>query len=113
MSKKIVSVIPSSKDKEYKVLWFYEHIEPGHVGTLFRLMSDTIRDGSWTYVDLPAVKRNILKDFNYLMISERYHDLRSVSNDTLSYNKEGFELDGHPFQTLKEVEKALKLKSFL
>ena len=45
------------------------------------------------------------------MLYDKYSTLYEESNGSLSYNDEGFHLDGHTFQSLNEVKKALKMKA--
>jgi hypothetical protein len=108
-----VSIYPSVKDKEYKILWYYEQIDKSKVSTLFYLMYQAIENGSVGYVDLEETKKSMLVDFAYLKISKTYLRLQLASKETLIYTETSFVLDGHEFQTLKEVERALKLRAFL
>ena len=113
MRKKALEIWPPKKSKEYKILWYYQQLDKSPTSTLFTFMAHALDNGSWHFVDLNETKDGILHAFLYLKILMKYQKLQIPAKGTLSYTQEEFILDGHPFQTLKEVEKALKLKAFL
>jgi len=109
--KKLLLICP--EDKEYKMFLHYDKVIKGGIISPFQLMVDALRGQSWPLVDLKATRDAIAQDFRYLLLYKRYESLRLYSKNTLSYDENGFHLDGHVFETLDEVEKALRLKSFL
>ena len=103
-------------DKEYKMFRFYDINVATFTYNLssgFELMAHAIRNGSWQLVDLEVLRDTIDQDFQYLLIRKRYEGLVLWSNHALTYDDNGFHLDGHDFETLDEVEKAMENKAFL
>ena len=64
-------------------------------------------------LDLDAVERKIKNIFRILRVENRYNQLFSLSNGQLSVNLKSFKLNGHEFQSLDEVEAALRNPAFL
>jgi len=80
----------------------------------FDCMSASIQDGNtWSLIDLEKMQALIDESFRYLHLYKKYDTLSSLSNGTLHFDEEGFHIEEHTFQTLEEVEKALKHKAFL
>ncbi len=81
----------------------------------FDLMSSAIQDGNtWSLIDLEKMQSLINESFRYLNLIKRYDALSRLSNGVLHFDEDGFHIEEeHTFQTLEEVEKALKHKAFL
>ena len=112
------------KEKEYEILYHYDNdyidddIEPlqtveAAIGDEFQFIGETIKSHNWRLFNLKQVKTNLNSHINYMLLVDEFSYLCSESKERLSYDKEGFYLDGHTFQSLKEVKKALKLKVLL
>ena len=111
MNKKI-DLCPS--DKEYKIFIYYDsHVGGNKLVAAFELMSHAITTGSWQFVNLESVRDSIEQDFKYLLSRRHYLGLKIASKDKLTYDDNGFHLDGHDFETLDEVHDALCNKAFL
>ena len=101
-------------DKDYKMFIFYDtYLFGKNLQSTFELMSFAIANGSWQFVDLEEMQRAMKQDFKYLIARKRYEGLKVWSNNALTYDKNGFHLEGHVFETLDEVRKALDNKAFL
>lgn len=80
----------------------------------FDLMSSAIQDGNtWSLINLEKMQAITNESFRYLNLLKRYDTLNGLSNGILHFDEEGFHVEEHTFQTLEEVEKALKHKAFL
>ena len=109
---KKIDLCPS--DKAYKIFVFYDaYVSGSRLASTFELMSHSITEGSWSFVDLKSAQESIDQDFKYLLLRKHYNGLRIASKDKLTYDDYGFHLDGHDFETLDEVHDALCNKAFL
>ena len=110
-NKRKSDLLPSVKNKtEYGMLCSF----PSERSTakMFSLMSTALADSTWELLEIDTAAEVFSGVFKYLSISKRYRDLQSQSQE-LSYSADGFHLGEHIFETLDEVEKALKNKAFL
>lgn len=99
---------------EYGMLmWYDDHRSNLDISNCYFLLSEAIKNNTYTYLDLKSIKNDLNQDLKYLRIRDLFADLYHLSDKSLSYNENGFILDGHCFKTLKEVKRALKLKAFL
>lgn len=64
-------------------------------------------------IDLTLLKQEIDEVFDFLYAYKRYRELNKKFSHKLAYDKEGFKLDDHVFQSLDEVEKAWNNRAFL
>ena len=64
-------------------------------------------------LNLPAAKLRVEEAMHAIEIKIRYDYLLSRAKSKLTCNSSGFDLDGHKFETLDEVEKAIDNKAFL
>ncbi len=100
--------------KEYEALVLYDDYNGKSIlKASIELLSHALSYNSLTMVDLPLVKDSVNRLFEFLAIRQRYERLKISSRASLSFDKDGFHLDGHTFSSMDEVEKALKLKAFL
>lgn len=97
------------EDKEYTLLVGLDYKE---AATMFNLMGVALEDNSWEMVDLETSHAAISASFKTLIVSKRYKLLQR-QNKELGYSSEGFFIGEHKFETLDEVERALKNKAFL
>jgi hypothetical protein len=103
-----------TSDKAYKIFIFYDTFVSGNkLSTTFELMHHSIKEGSWQFVDLKSAQKSIEQDFKYLILRKHYNGLKVASQDKLTYDDNGFHLDGHDFETLDEVHAAMNNKAFL
>lgn len=107
----IVLLCPT--DKEYKMFIYYDKHVGSKLSSIFGLVKHAIDDGSWQFLDLKNIKLSIDDDFKYLNSRRYYEQLKTWANGKLSYDENGFHLDGHDFETLNEVQRALENKAFL
>lgn len=64
-------------------------------------------------LNIEAVKIRVAEAMQALEIRARYDELVQKSKGKLTCDNSGFDLDGHKFESLDEVEKALNNKAFL
>jgi hypothetical protein len=108
--KKIVSL----PKEEYKVLDHYaQNRSLSKIGSAFYALYTNISNDIWYYMDISYFREALDQDFDYLILRKRYEFLLTQFPKTLSYDENGFLLDGHRFETLDEVEKAINNKAFL
>lgn len=100
--------------REYEALSLYDDYSGKSIlKASIELLSHSLSYNSLTMIDLPLVKESVNRLFDFLEIRQRYEKLKIQSVAALSFDKDGFHLDGHTFHTLDEVERALKNKAFL
>ena len=98
-----------AEDKEYGMLVYYGVRESA---PHFELLAQAMQNNTWELLDLDLVETNTLDTLKYLKVFKRYRQLQNKFS-ALHYTEEGFFIDEHQFETLDEVEKAIKLKAFL
>lgn len=97
--------------EEYKLLASYS--DGDDVRKLYSLLATALIDDSWNLINLDKAQSIINEHFRFLKVFKRYSDLYILAKGKLDRSQEGFQLDGHTFKTLDEVEKALNNKAFL
>lgn len=70
-------------------------------------------NGDVELVDIPACRVMLNEIFDYFVLRQRFIHLSDQAMGHLSFAIDGFKLYETTFQTLDEVEKALKNKAFL
>jgi hypothetical protein len=106
-------IAPLPKE-EYKVLYHYaQNRSLSKIGCAFYGMYININNDILFCMDIPYFREVLDQDFDYLLLRKRYEILLAHFPKTLSYDENGFLLDGHRFETLDEVEKAIDNKAFL
>lgn len=99
---------------EYEMLVWYDNFRSEmFVSRFFLTISDAFRNETAVYLDLKLVINDVKQDLNCLEIRQAFQTLYDLSENQLTYDKDGFHLPDHTFETLKEVRKALKNKAFL
>ena len=78
----------------------------------FQFMSNSLQTGKAAFVDLDAIQQICDNIFHILKLRKRYLKLQEENSD-IGVSSEGFHILGHTFQTLDELEHALKNKAFL
>lgn len=105
--------------KEYKLLFKYENADSSYTTRkehtkCLGILNDVISDGKGCeFLDFSMIKDKVEEILSFVKLYQRYLALSKDSNGSLSYNNDGFNLDGHSFETLDEVDRALKNKAFL
>ena len=106
-------IAPLPKE-EYKVLYHYaQNRSLSKIGSAFYAIYTNISNDILYCMDIQHLREVIDQDFDYLVLRTRYELLLAHFPKTLSYDANGFLLDGHRFETLDEVEKAIDNKAFL
>jgi hypothetical protein len=99
---------------EYELLVWYESNRSFlYLRDVYVHFGQMIGSSHAGYCDLEAIKRDFSADINYLSTLKKYNRLCHQCDDKLRYDEKGFHLEGHTFETLKDVKKALKNKAFL
>lgn len=78
----------------------------------FEMINSVINNKQCDMLNFGTVKSKVMEALQALEIKVRYDSLACLTKQ-LRCTKESFELDGHKFETLDEVEKALENKAFL
>jgi len=101
-------------DKEYRIIKYYnEYVNPNDgIQAIFELLKYSIENKIYSFLDLKSIKRTINADLKYLELYQRFSLLRTLSKQELTYDDNGFQLHGHTYESLDEVEKALDNKAF-
>lgn len=99
---------------EYGMLLHYDNYRDcSTIKSFHDLIAVAINHGMVAYLDLNNIQHDLMQDAKYMKTLKRLQELKLISGDELSYDKDGFHLGEHIFQSLKEVAKALKNKAFL
>jgi hypothetical protein len=101
------------KTEYLRMVWYTNHRSVMFMSRLYKLFGEAIELDSGRSFDLERLKNNFNEDIKYLMLQKEYEELLPYADDKLSYDENGFHLDGHTFETLQEVRKALNNKAFL
>jgi hypothetical protein len=104
-----IGPLSTIEGKEYKMFVLYGVRESA---PHFNLIAQAMENDTWELLDLDLVESNMLDSLNFLKALKRF---RRLQNDfpALIYSENGFFIDDHQFETLDEVEKAIKNKAFL
>lgn len=70
-------------------------------------------NAGYELINLDLIKNQIDETFRCLVIKQRFILLSELINGALQYDDFGFTVGEHRFQTLDEVERAIKNKAFL
>lgn len=96
--------------KEYELLSEYTHESvEGNFDTLFTVTSHK----TYELLDLEFCRKRVNELFDFMIAKKRFDKLHEESKRKLKYGMNGFDLEGHMFETLDEVEHALRNKAFL
>ena len=98
--------------KEYELLSKYLYPDSTLEST-FEVMSMAIYQKQIDMIQLDVCRAKINEVFDYLELRKRYDILFNQADAKLKIGVDCFELDSYKFQTLDEVEKAIKNKAFL
>lgn len=98
--------------KEYELLSKYLYPDSTLEST-FEVMSMAIYQKQIDMIQLDVCRSKINEVFDYLELRKRYDILFNQADAKLKIGAGCFELDSYKFQTLDEVEKAIKNKAFL
>ena len=96
--------------KEYIAISEFDAEEAGNV---FYSLHTAIAQKNWDLLNLEECKAQAVGVLEAIALKIRFDKLCDQSNGKLKYGIGGFDLDGHKFETLDAVEKALKNKAFL
>ena len=100
--------------REYEALSIYDDYNGKSIlKGCIELLSHSMTYNTLPMIDLQLTKESVNRLFDYLELRQKYERLKVASRATLSFDKEGFHLEGHTFHSLDEVERALKNKAFL
>jgi hypothetical protein len=98
--------------KEYQLLYKFRY-SPNLMEAPFDVISQVLYGKSTHLLKLKECREHVNKIFDYLELKHRFDALEEAANQTLIFTNECFKLDLHEFETLDEVERALKNKAFL
>jgi hypothetical protein len=74
---------------------------------------DSKNDESSQYLDIDTVRSACNEVLDFLAIRKRMWKLNNQYDCKIDCDEHGFLVDGHSFETLDEVERALKMKAFM
>lgn len=80
---------------------------------LLAAIAVSISNESWELMDLDGVEHVFKETMYALKLVKRYRSLSALSKGLLTYSDEGFHVAENTFNTLDEIEKAIKNKAFL
>ena len=99
--------------KEYEVVFSMCESYGNRYAKTLETIASAINNKHYDMFNLETVKLKMDEVFEAIMLKRRFDELNSKANGKLVCNKTDFELDTHKFETLDEVERALKNKAFL
>jgi len=98
--------------KEYQIYKKYEFPEKP-IESPFDLVSQALYTKSVDMLNLEACKAEIAEVFQFIDLRARFNILQAESENKILVTYTGFQFEGFKFETLDEIEKALKNKAFL
>lgn len=98
--------------KEYEAVYAISDSYNRYSKALDAIVS-AINNRHYDMLNLEAVKRKLDEVFDAMVLKSRFDELYKKSNGKLVCNKTDFDFESHKFETLDEVEKAIKNKAFL
>lgn len=100
----------SSTRTDYSLLLkFFYNVAPKIFGTVH----EALMNGDEHLLDAEACQEYANEYFEYLKLIKRYKVLNKELNNSLIISDDGFKIADSKFETLDDVEKAIKLKAFL
>lgn len=102
--------------KEAKLLLEFDapnYSDTEKLGVELEILSDIFRlKGGYDLINLNLIKEKIDEGFEYLYVKQRFIRLNKLIENKIHITDK-FYIDGHGFETLDEVEVAIKNKAFL
>lgn len=98
--------------KEYLLLKKYEYPDKP-IESPFDLVSQALYTKSVNLLNLSLCKTEIAEVFEYIDLKSRFELLQIHSENKIMVTFTAFQFEGFQFETLDEIEKALKNKAFL
>lgn len=95
--------------KEYQLLYKYD----GEASSIVYHFYQALSQKELSMLDMEAVEVKMAAVISYTKIKRKFDVLKDKTFGELSYDKSGFNFDGHTFDSLEEVEKALANRAFL
>lgn len=100
--------------KEYELLLKFDDDGGGEdVEDVVYAIHQVLSNNQIGILDIAACRAKMNTVFDYIELKQRFDKLREVAPQNLAFEKSGFRLFKSTFETLDEVEKALKNKAFL
>lgn len=99
--------------KEYEFVTIMSEGYGNRFSKVLEAIISAINNKHCDMLNLEAAKSRVEETMQALEIKVRYDSLLSKTKSKLTCSNAGFDLDGHKFETLDEVEKALENKAFL
>jgi hypothetical protein len=99
--------------KECEIVTIMGEGYANHYSKMLDAIVSTINNKLYDMIKLEVVKSKMDEIFEALELKVRYDHLNSEADGKLMCNRTCFELNGHKFETLDEVAKALENKAFL
>ena len=96
---------------EYTLL--NKYFSDGHVEGPFEIMSQAVYTKKTHLLNLKECQFQINEIFEFLYVLARYNAINDLCKHQLVFTATDFYISGHKFQTLDEVERAIKQKAFL
>lgn len=77
------------------------------------MMIDNLSPKIMDIIDLDALKIQVDEIMEFLFVVKRFRKLSKMFDGKLACHQDCFEIEGHKFQTLDEVEKCYNNRAFL
>lgn len=100
------------KDYEF-IMTMLEGYSSNRFSKTFDVVASAINNKQTGLLNLETVKLKVEEALKALEIRIRFDTLNDMVNGKLTCTNSNFELNGHEFQSLDEVEKAIENKAFL
>lgn len=99
--------------KEYEVVREMSEGYSNRYSKILEAIIAAINNKHYEILNFQAAKSRVEEAMNAVELKMRFDELNNKALGKLTASKTEFELDGHKFETLDDVEKALKNKAFL
>lgn len=100
----------SNEVSEYIAILQFDEDE---MSAKFNMLSSAMINNSWELIDTEALENELVKCVRYFRVCKRFRAMDKLLDEKLSISDDGFEIDGHKFETLDEIAIVIKNKAFV
>lgn len=82
-------------------------------GNIFNHLNSAVSNHTTDMLDIESCRGIVNDVFDYFILKRKFTQLSMEVNGKLTFENDKFKIDNHEFQTLDEVERAVRNKAFL
>jgi hypothetical protein len=95
---------------EYMTILTFDEDE---MSAKFNMLSSAMINNSWELIDTEVLENEFERCVHYFRVCKRFRSMDKLLDGKLSLSDDGFEIDGHNFETLDEIATVIKNKAFV